>query len=260
MNFENILLSQKEALAIITINRPKKLNALNKATIEELHEAFQVLAKDSSVKVIVITGSGEKAFVAGADISEFAHFTVDNGGKLAAKGQEMLFNYIENFSKPVIAALNGFALGGGLELAMACHFRVASDNAKMGLPEVSLGVIPGYGGTQRLPQLIGKGNAMELIMTAGMISAEKAAALGLVNYVTTLEELMPLVEKLAGKIMRNSSVAISAAIKAVNANFEDGVDGFEVEISEFGNCFGTEDFREGTTAFLEKRKANFPGR
>lgn len=260
MNFENILLSQKEALAIITINRPKKLNALNKATIEELHEAFQVLAKDSSVKVIVITGSGEKAFVAGADISEFAHFTVDNGGKLAAKGQEMLFNYIENFSKPVIAAVNGFALGGGLELAMACHFRVASDNAKMGLPEVSLGVIPGYGGTQRLPQLIGKGNAMELIMTAGMISAEKAAAIRLVNYVTTLEELMPLVEKLAGKIMRNSSVAISAAIKAVNANFEDGVDGFEVEISEFGNCFGTEDFREGTTAFLEKRKANFPGR
>jgi enoyl-CoA hydratase len=260
MNFENILLSQKEALAIITINRPKKLNALNKATIEELHEAFQVLAKDSSVKVIVITGSGEKAFVAGADISEFAHFTVDNGGKLAAKGQEMLFNYIENFSKPVISAVNGFALGGGLELAMACHFRVASDNAKMGLPEVSLGVIPGYGGTQRLPQLVGKGKAMELIMTAGMINAEKAAALGLVNYVTTLEELMPLVEKLAGKIMRNSSVAISAAIKAVNANFEDGVDGFEVEISEFGNCFGTEDFREGTTAFLEKRKANFPGR
>mgnify|MGYP000011521306 FL=1 len=260
MNFENILLSQKEALAIITINRPKKLNALNKATIEELHGAFKFLEKDTSVKVIVITGSGEKAFVAGADISEFAHFTVDNGGKLAAKGQEMLFNFIENFSIPVIAAVNGFALGGGLELAMACHFRVASDNARMGLPEVSLGVIPGYGGTQRLPQLIGKGNAMELIMTAGMISAEKAAALGLVNYVTTLEELMPLVEKLAGKIMRNSSVAISAAIKAVNANFEDGVDGFEVEISEFGNCFGTEDFREGTTAFLEKRKANFPGR
>ena len=260
MNFENILLSQKDALAIITINRPKKLNALNKATIEELHEAFQVLDKDSSVKVIVITGSGEKAFVAGADISEFAHFTVDNGGQLAAKGQEMLFNFIENLSIPVIAAVNGFALGGGLELAMACHFRVASDNAKMGLPEVSLGVIPGYGGTQRLPQLIGKGNAMELIMTAGMISAEKAAALGLVNYVTTLEELMPLVEKLAGKIMRNSSVAISAAIKAVNANFEDGVNGFEVEISEFGNCFGTEDFREGTTAFLEKRKANFPGK
>ena len=260
MNFENILLSQKEAFAIITINRPKKLNALNKATIEELYEAFKFLEKDTSVKVIVITGSGEKAFVAGADISEFAHFTVDNGGKLAAKGQEMLFNFIENLSKPVIAAVNGFALGGGLELAMACHFRVASDNAKMGLPEVSLGVIPGYGGTQRLPQLIGKGNAMELIMTAGMISAEKAAALGLVNYVTTLEELMPLVEKLAGKIMRNSSVAIGAAIKAVNANFEDGVDGFEVEISEFGNCFGTEDFREGTTAFLEKRKANFLGK
>tara|TARA_R110000787_G_scaffold195189_3_gene306568 strand:+ start:9014 stop:9796 length:783 start_codon:yes stop_codon:yes gene_type:complete len=260
MNFENILVSQENGLAIITINRPKKLNALNKATIEELHHAFDSLEDSSSVKVIVITGSGEKAFVAGADISEFAHFTVENGGKLAAKGQEILFDFIENLSTPVIAAVNGFALGGGLELAMACHFRIASDNAKMGLPEVSLGVIPGYGGTQRLPQLVGKGKAMELIMTAGMISAAEALALGLVNYVTTQEELVPLSEKLAGKIMRNSPVAISAAIKAVNANFEDGTDGFEVEISEFGNCFGTEDFKEGTTAFLEKRKASFPGK
>tara|TARA_R110001632_G_scaffold19898_13_gene59887 strand:+ start:2250 stop:3032 length:783 start_codon:yes stop_codon:yes gene_type:complete len=260
MNFENILVSQENGLAIITINRPKKLNALNKATIEELHHAFDSLEDSSSVKVIVITGSGEKAFVAGADISEFAHFTVENGGKLAAKGQEILFDFIENLSTPVIAAVNGFALGGGLELAMACHFRIASDNAKMGLPEVSLGVIPGYGGTQRLPQLVGKGKAMELIMTAGMISADEALALGLVNYVTTQEELVPLAEKLAGKIMRNSPVAISAAIKAVNANFEDGTDGFEVEISEFGNCFGTEDFKEGTTAFLEKRKASFPGK
>ena len=204
MNFENILCARKEGLAIITINRPKKLNALNKQTIEELHEAFINLEDDISVKVIAITGSGEKAFVAGADISEFANFTVDNGGKLAAKGQELLFNLIENFSKPVIAAINGFALGGGLELAMACHFRVASDNAKMGLPEVSLGVIPGYGGTQRLPQLVGKGKAMELIMTAGMITADKALASGLVNYVSPLEELMPLVEKLANRIMRNS--------------------------------------------------------
>lgn len=260
MNFENILVSQENGLAIITINRPKKLNALNKATIEELHNAFESLENSDSVKVIVITGSGEKAFVAGADISEFAHFSVENGGKLAAKGQEMLFNFVENLSTPVIAAVNGFALGGGLELAMACHFRIASDNAKMGLPEVSLGVIPGYGGTQRLPQLVGKGKAMELIMTAGMISADEAKELGLVNYVTSLEELLPLAEKLASKIMRNSSVAISAAIKAVNANFEDGRDGFEVEISEFGNCFGTEDFKEGTTAFLEKRKANFPGK
>jgi len=171
MNFENILCVRNAGLAIITINRPKKLNALNKQTIEELHNAFINLEEDSSVKVIVITGSGDKAFVAGADISEFANFNIDNGGKLAAKGQELLFNLIENYSKPVIAAINGFALGGGLELAMACHFRVASDNAKMGLPEVSLGVIPGYGGTQRLPQLVGKGKAMELIMTAAMISA-----------------------------------------------------------------------------------------
>ena len=260
MNFENILCTIKEGLAIITINRPKKLNALNKQTIEELHEAFSILEDDISVKVIAITGSGEKAFVAGADISEFANFTVDNGGKLAAKGQELLFNLIENFSKPVIAAINGFALGGGLELAMACHFRVASDNAKMGLPEVSLGVIPGYGGTQRLPQLVGKGKAMELIMTAGMITADKALASGLVNYVSPLEELMPLVEKLANRIMRNSSVAIEAAIKAINANFKDGVNGYDIEIQEFGNCFGTQDFKEGTSAFLEKRKAIFPGK
>ena len=259
MNFENILCVRNAGLAIITINRPKKLNALNKQTIEELHNAFINLEEDSSVKVIVITGSGDKAFVAGADISEFANFSIDNGGKLAAKGQELLFNLIENYSKPVIAAINGFALGGGLELAMACHFRVASDNAKMGLPEVSLGVIPGYGGTQRLPQLVGKGKAMELIMTAAMISAEKALELRLVNYVSSLEELMPLVGKLANKIMSNSLVAIGAAIKSVNANFKDGVDGYKVEVSEFGNCFGTEDFKEGTTAFLEKRKANFPG-
>ena len=260
MTFENLLVSNENGLATITINRPKKLNALNKNTIEELHNAFKNLEADNSVKAIVITGSGDKAFVAGADISEFAHFSVEEGGRLAAKGQEMLFDFVENLSTPVIAAVNGFALGGGLELAMSCHFRIASDNAKMGLPEVSLGVIPGYGGTQRLPQLIGKGRAMELVMTAGMISAEDAKNYGLVNHVTTQEELLPLATKIAGKIMRNSSVAIGAAIKAVNANFKDGVNGFETEISEFGNCFGTEDFKEGTTAFLEKRKADFPGK
>lgn len=260
MNFENILINRDASLATITINRPKKLNALNKATIEELHNALKELEADHSVKVIIITGSGEKAFVAGADISEFAHFSVEEGGMLAAKGQDMLFNLIENLSTPVIAAVNGFALGGGLELAMSCHFRIASDNAKMGLPEVSLGVIPGYGGTQRLPQLIGKGKAMEIIMTAGMMSAEEAKDCGLVNYVTPQEELLPLAEKLASKIMRNSSVAIAAAIRAVNDNFKDGVNGFETEIREFGNCFGTEDFKEGTTAFLEKRKADFPGK
>lgn len=258
MDFQNILFQVNNSIAQITINRPSKLNALNKATIQELHEAFDTADKDKAVKVIVVTGSGEKAFVAGADISEFAHFDVENGSKLAQKGQELLFDFVENLSTPVIAAVNGFALGGGLELAMACHFRVASDNAKMGLPETSLGVIPGYGGTQRLPQLIGKGRAMELVMTAGMIDAQTALSYGLVNHVTTQDDLLPLAEKIAGKIMRNSSVAISKAIKAVNANFKDGVDGFAIEIEEFGNCFGTEDFTEGTTAFLEKRKADFP--
>lgn len=260
MNFENILVEEKDGIGYVTINRPKKLNALNKAIITELSEAFETLQEDKAVKVIILTGSGDKAFVAGADISEFAHFSVDEGGSLARKGQEILFNYIENLSKPVIAAINGFALGGGLELAMSCHFRIASNNSKMGLPEVSLGVIPGYGGTQRLPQLVGKGKAMELIMTANMISAADAKSCGLVNHVTTLEELMPLAEKLAGKIMRNSSVAISAAIVAVNASFVDGINGFDTEIEQFGSCFGTQDFKEGTTAFLEKRKPKFPGK
>ena len=259
MKFENILVNIAQGLATITINRPNKLNALNSLIINELNIAFEALEDDHTVKVILITGSGEKAFVAGADISEFAHFSVEDGHRLSREGQESLFSYIENLATPVIALVNGFALGGGLELAMACHFRIASDNAKMGLPEVSLGVIPGYGGTQRLPQLVGKGKAMEMIMTAGMLSAEEAKDWGLVNYVVTQEELMPLAEKLAAKIMRNSSVAITAAIKAVNANFEDGVNGFDTEIEEFGNCFDTEDFKEGTTAFLEKRRPNFPG-
>jgi len=257
MTFENILVEELENLAIITINRPNKLNALNKKTIEELHQAFDILDVNTRVKVIIITGSGEKAFVAGADISEFANFDVEEGTALSRRGQELLFNFVQNLSTPVIAAINGFALGGGLELAMAAHFRVASINAKMGLPEVSLGVIPGYGGTQRLPQLVGKGKAMEMIMTAGMISAEEAKDCGLVNYVVTQEELLPLCEKLAGKIMRNSSVAIAAAIKAVNANYTNCVNGFAVEIEQFGMSFGTDDFREGTTAFIEKRKPDF---
>tara|TARA_R110002096_G_scaffold187782_5_gene367444 strand:+ start:36612 stop:37394 length:783 start_codon:yes stop_codon:yes gene_type:complete len=259
MSYNNILSEESNGITTITINRPKKLNALNKETIQELHEAFDDADDDENTKVIIVTGSGEKAFVAGADISEFADFDVNEGKRLAAKGQDILFNFVEDLSTPVIAAVNGFALGGGLELAMACHFRVASDNAKMGLPEVSLGVIPGYGGTQRLPQLVGKGRAMEMIMTAGMIDANQALNYGLVNHVTTPEDLLPLCEKIAAKISRNSSVAISAAIKAINANFEDGVDGFDVEVTEFGNCFGTEDFKEGTTAFLEKRKADFSG-
>ena len=259
MNFENILVENNEGILQITINRPSKLNALNRETIDELHSAFEDAEDDDEVKVIILTGSGEKAFVAGADISEFSDFSAEEGKVLAAEGQTKLFDFVANLSKPVIAAINGFALGGGLELAMAAHFRIASDNAKMGLPEVSLGVIPGYGGTQRLPQLVGKGRAMEMIMTAGMIDANQALQYNLVNHVVAQEDLIDFAEKLAGKIMRNSLVAISAAIEAVNANFETGVNGFDIEIENFGWCFGTEDFKEGTNAFLNKRKADFPG-
>jgi enoyl-CoA hydratase len=257
MNFENIIVTQKESIALVTINRPTKLNALNIKTIEELHTAFSALESDAHVKAIIITGSGEKAFVAGADISEFANFNMEEGTELARQGQKILFDFVQNLSTPVIAAVNGFALGGGLELAMASHFRVASTNAKMGLPEVSLGVIPGYGGTQRLPQLVGKGKAMEMIMTAGMISAEEAKEWGLVNYVMEQEELLPFCEKLAGKISRNSSIAIAAAIRSINANYTNCVNGFAVEIEQFGISFDTSDFKEGTTAFLEKRKPDF---
>ena len=257
---ENILIEKQEAIAIITINRPTKLNALNKVTIQELHDGFKALNDDKSVKAIIITGSGEKAFVAGADISEFAHFSVEEGEKLAAEGQTLLFDFVQNLSTPVIAAVNGFALGGGLELAMACHFRVASTNAKMGLPEVTLGVIPGYGGTQRLAHLVGRGKANEMVFTAGMIKADEALAWGLVNYVVEPEELMAKCEDIAAKILNNSGTAISSAIRSINANFEDGVNGFETEIEEFGKCFGTKDFKEGTSAFLEKRKPVYKGR
>lgn len=253
----NILVTTTDRIQTITINRPSKLNALNKETIAQLSEAIDSTEADDEVRVIVLTGSGEKAFVAGADIAEFADFSIEQGKELAAHGQEILFNKVENCSKPVIAAVNGFALGGGLELAMAAHFRIASDNARMGLPEVSLGVIPGYGGTQRLPQLVGKGRAMEMIMTAGMIDAATAYNYGLVNHVVSPEELLDTCYKIAGKIMRNSPVAIGAAIDAVNAGYVDGVDGYQAEIDCFGASFGTDDFKEGTTAFLEKRKASF---
>ena len=243
MKFNNILSETTKGLTTITINRTSKLNALNKETINELHQAFKIAEEDRATKVIIITGSGEKAFVAGADISEFADFSIAEGKNLAAKGQALLFDFIANLTTPVIAA----------------HFRIASDNAKMGLPEVSLGVIPGYGGTQRLPQLIGKGRAMEMIMTAGMIDAKTAHNYGLVNHVTTQEELMEFTQKIASKIMRNSSVAIASAIAAINAGFEGGENGFDAEVTQFGICFGTADFKEGTTAFLEKRRADFPG-
>jgi enoyl-CoA hydratase len=260
MTYTNILIATENNIATITINRPTKLNALNVVTISELHEAFKMAEEDAAIRVILLTGSGEKAFVAGADISEFANFSIEEGTQLAAEGQEKLFDYIENLKTPVIAAVNGFALGGGLELAMACHFRVASENAKMGLPEVSLGLIPGYGGTQRLPQLIGKGRAMEMIMTAGMVTAQDAYRTGLVNHVVPEAELLDYCVSVAHKIIKNSPYAISKAIKAVNANFKEGENGYKTEIKAFGKCFGTEDFKEGTTAFLEKRKAVFTGK
>ena len=257
MTYQNLLSEVKTGVAYITINRPKQLNALNKETIEELNDAIIKADQNRAVKCLILTGADTKAFVAGADIKEFAHFNEEEGANLAKDGQCMLFNLLENLSTPTIAAVNGFALGGGLELAMACHMRVASDNAKMGLPEVSLGVIPGYGGTQRLAQLVGKGKAMEMISTAGMLTAEEAKKWGLVNYVCTQDELIPACEKIAFKIARNSSVAIGYAIKAVNAGFSS--EGYQEEINSFGACFGTEDFKEGTTAFIEKRKAEFPG-
>ena len=259
MALENIILEHEKGIATLYINRPEKLNALNKATIQELHETLELVDNNPDVRVIIITGSGEKAFVAGADIAEFAHFSAEEGSKLAAQGQKILFDFIEKMKTPVIAAINGFALGGGLELAMACHFRIASENAKMGLPETSLGVIPGYGGTQRLPQIIGKGRAMEMILTAGMIDAETAKVYGLVNHVVPQSDLFSTYMTIATRIMKNSPVAIAKAIEAVNANYISGVNGFDVEIKNFGDCFATDDFKEGTTAFLEKRKAEFKG-
>ena len=255
--YENISVNLSAGIAVLTINRPKQLNALNKRTIEEAHAALKEMESDNEVAVVILTGAEEKAFVAGADIKEFADFTIAQGGSLAKNGQDLLFNLVEHYPKPVIAAVNGFALGGGLELAMSAHIRIASANAKMGLPEVSLGVIPGYGGTQRLAQLVGKGKANELIFTAGMISADEAFRCGLVNAVVEQDALMEAAMRMASKILRNSPMAIRAAIRAVNAGYTSGVNGYEVEIEEFAKCFGTEEFKEGTNAFIEKRKANF---
>ncbi len=260
MTYKNILTDAADGILTITINRPKQLNALNSETIKELNSCLEIADEDESVKVLIITGSGDKAFVAGADIKEFAHFSESEGENLAAEGQRLLFNRVEQMSKPVIAAVNGFALGGGLELTMSCHVRVASENAKMGLPEVSLGVIPGYGGTQRLAQLVGKGKALELITTAGMMNATDALQWGLVNHVTSSDELMAKCKSIASKMMKNSPRAIHSALKTVLAGYTEGVNGFEVEVIEFGKCFGTEDFKEGTTAFIERRKPEFTGK
>ncbi len=259
MSFTNLLIADAEGIRTITITRPEQLNALNRATIAELNEALNQAQADKAVRVLIITGSGPKAFVAGADIKEFAHFSVEEGKMLSAEGHKQLFDHVEHFEKPVIAAVNGFALGGGLELAMSCHFRVASDNARMGLPETSLGVIPGYGGTQRLARLVGKGKAMEMIFTAGMIKADEALQWGLVNHVVPQDQLLAKCTELATAIIKNSPSALAAAIRAVNAGYEPGADGMQREIEEFGKCFGTADFEEGTNAFLGKRKAEFKG-
>jgi enoyl-CoA hydratase len=257
MKEENIRLNVQNGIGFISINRPQQLNALNISTIKELNENLKQVETDKTIKVVILSGEGNKAFVAGADIKEFANFSKKEGEDLARNGQESLFNLIENFSKPVIAAVNGFALGGGLELAMSCHIRIASDNAKMGLPEVSLGVIPGYGGTQRLAQLVGKGRAFEMITTGQMISAKTALDYGLINHLVPQQDLINKCIGISDQIMKNSPNAIASAIKSINAGFENDIDGFKVEINSFGDCFENDEFKEGTKAFLEKRKPNF---
>ncbi|WP_131537457.1 enoyl-CoA hydratase/isomerase family protein [Pedobacter nototheniae] len=258
MAYQNLLSEIKEGILYITINREKALNALNRETLAELAEAITFAGKTDKVRGVILTGAGEKAFVAGADIKEFSDYTGQQGEELAQRGQNAVFNAIENSPKPFIAAINGFALGGGLELAMACHMRIASDNAKLGLPEVTLGLIPGYGGTQRLTQLVGKGKAIEMITTANMITAIDAEKIGLVNYVVPQADLIGKAEEILNVIKQRAPLAVAAAIKSIISSVN-GNDGYQIEISEFGKCFETEDFKEGVTAFVEKRKAVFTG-
>ena len=260
MNYENILLSLNNRILRITINRESKLNALNKLTLAELHFALSDAFTNPEVGGIILTGSGPKAFVAGADISEFADLNTDEGRIFAQEGHHKVFDRMHNSDKPIIAAINGFALGGGLELAMACHIRIASENARLGLPEVTLGLIPGYGGTQRLTQLVGRGRALEMILTADMITAAKALEIGLVNEVVAPENLLVAAEEKMNKILSRAPIAVGAAINAVNASLTDGINGFEEEINQFARCFDTADFKEGVSAFLEKRPAQFKGR
>lgn len=257
MEYHNLLIERHDKIAWISLHRPKKLNALNKALLKELHQVFSVLKDDDAIRVIVLTGSGERAFVAGADIAEFADFSAEEGQALAQKGQHEVFDFIANMHKPVIAAINGFALGGGLELALSCHLRIATKNARMGLPETSLGVIPGYGGTQRLAQLIGRGRATEMILSGRMMEANEALHTGLVTQVVEQEELLSTAAELAEKIMKNSPNAIAQALKAIAAGYDEEINGFQTEINLFGACFAHPEFREGTQAFLAKRKANF---
>jgi len=259
MEYKNLIVKNlSENLLLITINRPRQLNALNREVIAELNKALTAAEENPLIRAVILMGSGDKAFVAGADIKEFMHFTPEEGEALSREGQKLLFDYVEQMHTPVIAAINGYALGGGLELALASHIRIASENAMMGLPEVSLGVIPGYGGTQRLAQHIGKGRAMEMILTGKMIDARKAYDYGLVSEVVPQNKLLDKAVENAEAIMKNSPVAIGLAIEAINAAYSR--DGFEVESRLFGKAFGTEDFKEGTTAFVERRKPKFKGR
>ena len=246
----------QDKIAWIKINREEKLNALNISMLEEIRENLIDLGKNKNVLVLVIIGSGDKAFVAGADIAEFSKYDKNKGLELAKKGQKNVLDLIENFQKPIIAAINGYALGGGLELAMACHMRVAVNTAKMGLPEVSLGLIPGYGGTQRLTKLVGKTNAMEMILSGEMIDSQKALNLKLVNKVVERNNLFSSINELAKKIMRNSPNAIANAITSINAA-QKSVEGFEIEKEKFSECFESKDFKEGVSAFLNKRKPSF---
>jgi len=257
MNYENLIIEKRDAIFFITINREKKLNALNRATIAELSTALLEAQNDNSIGGIIITGAGEKAFVAGADIAELTELSAEEGEALARNAQANVFDFIEHSTKPVIAAINGFALGGGLELALACHIRIAAENIHLGLPEVSLGLIPGYGGTQRLTHLVGKGKAFEIILTGDMISSEEAQQIGLINHTVPLPYLLTKAEELLNKILTRSPEAITSAIKAINASVNNKLNGFETEIEEFGKCFASDNFKEGVDAFLTKRKANF---
>jgi enoyl-CoA hydratase len=260
MTYENILLEKKNAIAYVTVNRPKVLNALSLATVDELGSAFQDIKDDSAIRVAILTGSGEKAFVAGADIGELAKQDAVSGKKYAHSGQAVL-DLIENLGKPVIACVNGFALGGGCELALACTMRLASENAKLGQPEVKLGILPGYGGTQRLPRLVGKGLAMQMILAGEMISAQEAHRIGLVNEVVAAAELIPRAEAIAAKIIANAPLAVQYAMEAINKGMDMTLaEGQFLEASLFGVCCATEDKKEGTAAFLEKRAAQFRGK